>query len=304
MFKKIFALFLIALLVFPGVHAGYSYYPENSVVASGDYYQVLFDERGQATVIEYLQFTNYGEQAVEHIVFEIPANSVKIRYALQEVANTFCPKGAACITSYTPNYVMVPVEELSDGVYRVKLNQSIAKGNTGKITIYYKAMGYATVGLLSTDFDFQTNKWPFDVDYTRVAVSVTDELALKGGESRSDYKINYASAMVAMESAPAKASAGLLSSSDIGATVQSVKYAYGFIKEKRGLNPYEIFHVTGLYSDNWLKLYLFEFGIGLLVLAGLGFVIKHLFGKYTKTKKDNPQMQEKNGKLKSKSGGV
>ena len=60
MIGKIFALLVLTLMVGTNLASAAQATTGNIVIGEGDYYKVIIDERGQAIVIEELNFKNYG----------------------------------------------------------------------------------------------------------------------------------------------------------------------------------------------------------------------------------------------------
>ncbi len=259
---------LVSNLVFASSEMIPPYYRSTS---AGNYYQVMFDGEGEASVLAKFVQMNVENKSLDKIVFEIPGENVKIKYVLQEVQwNNFVP------LSYE-------TEQLSKSVkYTARLSQNISTGDTGSILVFYKVMGYAD-RTVNWGFDFETAKFPSDAEYTRVAISVDSDLYLRGGGTKVDYRNNF----VGFESAVKSSAMGEAISGQYADQLrdysQNVMYASGYVKEKRNLDPWESFHVSGVYVESglWFLTYWKDAVIAVLALIILKIVlvgrIKSLF---------------------------
>lgn len=102
MFKKFFlALFLFSFFssaIAPNsdlagsnrMLPAYPYVDSSGARQVSSYYQVFFDERGQATVVDRLELANLGSGPVDAVTLKIAGDSVSIRYALQLVPRETC----------------------------------------------------------------------------------------------------------------------------------------------------------------------------------------------------------------------
>ncbi|MFH1751196.1 MAG: hypothetical protein ABH863_05950 [Candidatus Micrarchaeota archaeon] len=279
--------------------------------ATDSYYQAIFDERGQALVLARLELSNYQREPVTEITLEIPGNSVSLKYALQASPSCtqqcakfdkvctqsrkvcdvwdysqdscttwrdecqsyqsqcvqYTQKCSGSIDSNSATYKLVDVQKIGGNTFRIMLDSPIGSGEKSALLLSYRVFGYVTDGF-TKDFDFQTIKAQFDIDYSRVSISVDKDLELKGGQSRTDYVTGFNTFESQMASAP---KADAISGSSLG-IANSIRYATGYVKEKRNLLPNESFHVTGSFADAGWKLYildwLFWLAVVLLILYG------------------------------------
>ena len=254
--------FLIAIAIMVQATAAYAIMPipPYRTASPGDYYQVVFDGEGEASVLARLDRMNTDREPIDGFVIEIPGQ-VRMRYVFQQTGYEWNPR-------YEP--VKYREEVLSKSSrYVISLPEPIEPGETVTIILNYKVWGYVS-RFVNYDFDFETIKSPTDIEYIRVAVSTDSELYMRGGEVRTDYRNNFATFGVAAEMAVKE---------DIGAekayrTIQkhanSIRYAGGYVKEKRNLDPWESFHVAGTYNyaSWWFLTYLWEIaGLAALLLA-------------------------------------
>lgn len=264
-FKLFVALLLISLAIASAYPLPYQ--------QSSDYYRVMFDAEGEASVLASLTRVNTGNGPISELVLEIPGESVRLRYAFQdgvcystmEQGITYeeqllrkpMPPEYGC---YQPGPLEYAKEQLSKSVrYTLKLNQPIEPGQAATVLLYYKATGYVN-RLVNFDFDFETIKGSQDVDYLRVAIGADSELYLRGGAVRTDYR----PALSGIESAASRADYAM-----VRPYFSDVRYASGLVREKRSLDPWESFHVYGKYNyaDAWFLTYDWEILVGTAITA-------------------------------------
>jgi len=319
-------------------------YPYPSM-SPGDYYQVMFDAEGEATVLALLARMNTGAEQMDKIVVQIPGRS-NIRYVFQEVqtcsqqcvnyqqqcvenevvCSSWNKATSTCISweerckrydsvctqweercsewpkAYAPiKYDADPTmpDSFSHSTrYTFHLSQPIKQTETGTILIYYKSSDYVHT-LINYDFDFETAKGPYDIQYTRVAIATDSELYMRGGQARTDYVPSYSQ----FESYAMDASSGSAKSSEaLSSYVSNVRYAQGYIKEKRSLDPWESFHVYGTYTyaSLWPLAYFWEIVIVLVALILVRLfawkriyaVLAHAFGWKQKEKAKDAKGKE------------
>lgn len=244
------------------------------VIAENSYYQVVFDERGQATVLNRMEIANIGYGTVNKITIEIPGKSLKLRYIMQsiQVRKNYTHTTGSYLSS---KYVLVNTTKISDNKYALTLAKSLKSAEETSLVIYYKSFGYVKDDLLSKSFDFKTIKTPFDIDYTRISVKVDEDLHLKAGGTKSDYVVT-SSDLKGLDVAPAKAmGSGSIAYAMAPSSFSSVKYSKGYVKTKRGLNVNETFQVYGSYSKHWILLHLVEVIVILVIILGGGYLIQN-----------------------------
>ncbi|MBN1386422.1 DUF1761 domain-containing protein [Candidatus Woesearchaeota archaeon] len=221
-----------------------------------EYYSVYFDGEGEATVGAKLQVTDYDGK-LEKITIEVPGQSRMI-HTLQRVGAGY-------------SKIEYNKETLSKSVkYTLYLEDELEEGEMGDIILYYKATGYADEKLGVFGFDFESIKWKYDTDYARVAVNVGPDLYLKGGESRIDYRQN----LVSFEAASTK-----MDSAAIEGFGNSITYQSGYVKEARGLDPWESFHVEGEYSKSRFSIHKGKIILGLLGTCIVVWLLVLIIGK-------------------------
>lgn len=261
------------------------------------YYSVVFDSEGEASVLARLTYVNHGQDNLEKISINLPGQETRIIYAVQEgqELKKYCQE-------YDYNQVPPPGQERpclvwaeeknGSTVYSrleydkqtwqkdqglqldLNLNKAIASGEYGTVILFYKTKGLAEKVWNGYQYDFETLKSAFDIDYVRVAVNVADDLYIKAtAKGEINYQADVSSGFLpTLSSSEFKASAPL---SNISSSVQT---SPGVIKETKSLDPNESFSVKGKYYLNqWLGEMPTIIGLGLtfiIIITILIIVIK------------------------------
>ena len=246
----------------------------NDFSSNNAYYQVMLDERGQASVFASIEIFNTGATEIRSINLNIPGTSVDFKYAL----SALIPENGQPYYNYGygMNYSFANAERLSENTYSITLPEPVQQNGRATIFIYYKVFGYVSNGALAQDFDFQTIKFPFDADNTRVAISVDDQLILKGEGAKAEYQQTFAG-METRAMTQNQIASGSFS------TANNIRYASGYVKTKSNLNAGETLHVYGTYADSWWKLYVLEIIGAIVVLGAIIYAIrKYVYPKIKK----------------------
>lgn len=249
--KKIVVSLLFFFLLLPSVLSTELSLPGYRLPGNSQYYSVLFDEEGEATVTVKLILHLPPPQ----IVLEIPGK-VQLSTVLQEVSSPERRWDA----KYQP---LAWKQQLS--TYEITLADPFQQEVV--LLLSYKAQGYVQKELGNFNFNFPTIKMPSAVDSVRVAINVQPNLHLKEGQSKVHYVDNSF-----FSKGIAHAEASSIS--------QRVMYTQGMVKEAFALDPFENFTVTGVYGKSLLWLYRWE-TLGTIVgvftlLFVLLFTIKRL----------------------------
>jgi hypothetical protein len=276
-FKIISMLFIFVLLI----SAARAEVAEKTMIApsyyggygTNQYYSVVFDGEGEASVIAKLKFMNNGNEPIKNLKLEIPGKSVRVINIVQEGYETKkqcsnwqntcieyderdgCKRyEQKCLNwDYYPGWP--PVYYTLEGsrdvlsksvIYDIELEKEVNEQESGAIIIYYKADGYVDKSVGIYDFDFETIKWKFDTQSTRVSINVQEDFYLNGGETKIDYM-----PFSFMESAK-MAGAESQEMSDFS---RRVEYQSGYVKTASELDPWESFHVKGEYAGSWFWLH-------------------------------------------------
>lgn len=286
-------------------------YPELAGLASHQWYSVFLDGEGEASVGAKLQVFNAGKESLKNFTIEISGKQVRIIAALQELPSVqkqcvqwdeYCSQyapddicltweGNTCVSYHKPcirqerkclkyeevrgyPYTYAPLEISKEVLSKsVKLTLSLANEtmpqNSATVLIYYKVADVAEKSLGVWSFDFETLKWGFDTDNVRVSVNVDSGFVMEGIDARTEYR---PAMFGAMESA-AKISAAA-PSQELSDFSSRIVYDYGWVRETKGLDPWESFHVEGEYAKSRFML---QKGVILLtvfiILAVLGGAI-------------------------------
>lgn len=265
-------LIMLALLMVPFASAIYDMGLQNQ------YYYIVFDEEAEASTIAIFSMNNYED--IKDMQLEIPGRDFRIVSFVQEYydytkecvnwdevcTGDVCTKTCSSYQEY-PRYpakyaeVDYDTEVLSNSIL-LKFNIPEQDQNEIKLILYYKTESYAEKSSGIYKFDFETIKSGYDTDSVRVAVDVTNNLYLEGGQASIDYRDNVAD--------------GKVSSMEMASFVPYVQSA--FVKESSVLDPLESFHVTGKYANSWFALNYWKVILGVLitgiVLCGTALGIK------------------------------
>jgi len=255
-------------------------YPGDSF-GNNQYYDVVFDEEGEASVAARIDLSNFKKEDLSFFVVEIPGrvrmiNSVAGYMVKEERCVEY--ESGKCVKwesywGYREKYYTLDYKSnvIGDSVrYVFTLPKNVGEQESVKILLYYKVMGYVKEDLGVYNFEFKSIREEYDVDMVRVAVNVVDDLILDGGEGKTNYNYNYLTDFKSQD----------VESSELRGFSDSITWASGYVKETSGLDPWENFSVTGKYSGSWFLLNLKKILGGLfvvgLVLLGLGFFIKKM----------------------------
>jgi len=284
-------------------------YPDRTGFGSNQWYSVFLDGEGEALIAAKLQVYNAGQDPIDTVTLEIPGASVRIMVLLQELPTkqqqcvqqeTYCaayspesvctawgPGGAGdcvkfekpcmrqeqrCVqhqetVGYPYTYVPInsPKETLSQSTkMTVPLAHKIDAQQQGTLLIYYKAADVAEKSLGVWTFDVETLKWGLDTNQVRVAVNVEPGFFLKGQNAEVEYRPAMVGAFAAAKEMTVAAPSPELSDAS-----NRIMYEQGWVRETRGLDPWESFRVQGAYSKSRFLLQKTAVFITLLVIAGL-----------------------------------
>lgn len=216
---------------------------------NAQYYDVMFDGEGEATILTNLEIRNIYSYSLEEYKLEIPGNS-RVISIVQET-----PEGYKRL-EYRKDHFS------ASSVYYLKLNKKLNPDETAQILIFYKANGYVKESLDVYKFDFQTIKQDFDIDFTRVVINVNTNLYLKEGKSNIEYTNNFLGYEKTL-------GASILDASEVKQYSNDIKYKQGYVKTTYNLDPLESFHVNGKYSSSWFNLYKFQIFLWTILAAFL-----------------------------------
>lgn len=230
---------------------------------NAQYYDIMFDGEGEATVLANLEIKNIHDYGILEYKLEIPGNS-RIINLVQETAEGYKKL----------NYRKDDFSGFS--VYYLKLNKELNSDDITQILIFYKVNGYTKDNLGVYKFDFQTIKQYMDIDFTRVVINVNTDLYLKEGKSSTEYINNFFAYEKALSSS-------ILDTNEVKQYSNNIKYKQGYVKTTNNLDPLESFHVNGKYSSSWFNLYKFQV-ILWTILAALMVTLLIKYVKWHKLK--------------------
>ncbi len=258
---------LLGLLVLGFLSFAYG----ESAYSTNAYYAVMFDERGLASSALRLDYVNNNDAATDRIDLWIPGEDARIisayvREDCQPKNGSYGYYGDECYYGY--RFVPAKVSAQGGGSYSIALDSSLKRGGRTSVLIFYRAFGYASDGLLGTGFAFETPSFGFDVESSRVAIDVDEDLILKEGGSSGSYNQMRSTVLAGSSYGGSSNLQSALSSS-----YSYISYARGYVLEKSTLLSGETFVVRGTYGREWAALYLPEIAAVLLILAGCGIFV-------------------------------
>jgi hypothetical protein len=284
-------------------------YPDRSNFGSNQWYSVFLDGEGEASIAAKLQIFNTGKEPLNNITLEIPGTSVRILVLLQELPTkqqqcvqweTICgayspdsvctawgPGGAGdCVKFEKPcmrqeqrcmqyqevigyPYTYVPIEAPKETLSKstkitIPLAQAIAAQEQGTLLVYYKAANVAEKSFGVWSFGFETLKWSFDTNQVRVSVNVEPGFFLKGQKAEVEYQPAMFGAFATAEKMSIASPSQELSDAS-----NRIMYEPGWVRETRGIDPWESFHVIGEYAKSRFLLQKGSIFVSLLVVAAL-----------------------------------
>ena len=259
-------------------------YPGTGILQNQQYYRVIFDDEGEATVITKIIVGNAGRDPLTSITLNLPG-TVRLISAVQEYQPIIrecmryvseCTDGdcrEVCAQWYEhpqwpPTYYPLNIEQTQgpDGLdLTINLSQTVKSGESATVLIAYKSEDYTSQSLGVWNFDFETVRQTVDISNVRVAITVAEDLYLKESDSGIEYKADTFDRLAAETSArPAGVQSQTLSDYS-----QSLHYAPGLVKTAQALDPLETFRVEGSYSSSYTALHLVKIATWTAVVIAL-----------------------------------
>ncbi len=310
--KQIFFVGILLLLVMQvsGSKPIEVYNRENA--GNAQYYSVVFDDEGEASVAAKIVFTNVGREAVHDILAEIPGRGLRILNAAQEARSLV----ARCVEYQTickPGDEWVCREYFDDGVCKVNdkvYNPCLSKENIcaqtteayeGKLR-YYPIQQETTplARSASVAFHLAVPLEPQQSTALLISYKALGYAQKSLGVWQADFetiktKYDTDSVRVALNTVPDLYLKGLkarvdyqpsfgfaemrleakgIESDELSTYSRSVEYQSGYVKAARALDPWESFHVKSEYASSKLLLYRWSYIVGGIIVAGLiGFLV-------------------------------
>jgi hypothetical protein len=305
--KKIYALMLMMLLcvnLVTGTFIQEPYHRGYQENINEQYYTVVFDNEGQASVVARLNFVNFDEEDLKEILLEFPGytriiNIFQEVYESEEVCQYYeevCTEfeNGDCVTYikkcskfytqqvYPPKYIVVN-SELENEKHKLNLPEFAKPGESVNLIIYYKVDGFVDKGIVNK-FNFQTIKSNFDVNNVRVATNVVNGLFMEDVDSEVNYQPNFGVLASSYDSAK-------FESEELYSVSRNIGY-YGYSQTGQFLDPWESFTVSGKYTEYWLAFHWIK------IVSVIAFFGMFVFGTYLGFKKLN----KKKSKFKSMFG--
>ena len=211
------------------------------ITSTSQYYNVFFDEEGEAYVALRLDIYNKDRQPIEYLNLEIPGDGMIIYKIVQE-------------KQYQYEEINANPARLSDSVYFTLDLEPIEKDEHSTILIFYKAKGYVDKSFGKYKFEFETIKTPYLANDVKVSIDVQEGLQLKGKRAEVNYVPDF----------QMFARAGALEADSYKSISNSVVRDTSYTKTAKFLDPYESFSVNGVYAENW-----FMMNLGWIIAIGV-----------------------------------
>ncbi len=215
------------------------------ITSVNQYYNVFFDEEGEAYVALRIDIYNKDSQPIDYLNLEIPGQGMYIYKIVQE-------------HNYAYNEIEARPARLSDSVYFTLEIMPINKSQHSSILIFYKAKGYVDKSFGKYNFEFETIKIPYLTNDVKVSIDVQQGLKLKGKKAEVNYMPDF----------PVFARVATLESSDMKSISNSITRDQSYTKTANYLDPYESFSVKGVYAENWFMMnFVWIIGIAAVVFV-------------------------------------
>ena len=247
---------------------------------NNQYYDVVFDEEGEANVNVRIDLSNIEKGNLDFFVVEIPGQVRMINSVIgYKIVEKRCVdyREKECVEwqeyyGYREKYYTLDYtnENLGDRFrYVFNLPVSVKEQESVKLLLNYKVLGYVSKDLVY-NFEFETVKEKYDLGNVRVAIKVVDDLILEGGKGETNYNYAVLGTFKGMS----------VESDALRGVSDSIMWSPGYVKETSGLDPWENFSVKGKYSRSWFLLNVWKvlgslIGIGLIVLGLIYFIKKN-----------------------------
>ncbi|MFH1780124.1 MAG: hypothetical protein ABH803_03195 [Candidatus Micrarchaeota archaeon] len=237
-------------------------------VIKNQWYQVVYDEIGVATVNVGIEILNTGSEPINSISFMVPQGSFELKqlwsdedYLATDNDNYY----------YSSHHLQIidksTVEEVDEGVYSIKI-EPLSQGRARRLMLKYSLSGTAHK-FLAFDYSFETLKFNAETEQMRVAVDVDENLMLSGISSERSFS------SVPFGLLAATSGGGVQSSDMYSENFNSLQYARGLSTERRNLAEGNTLMVRGKYAESLISLYTLEILFGLIVLGALIYALRN-----------------------------
>ena len=282
-------------------------------------YSVVFRGNGEAITYAKIVIPNREEQALGDFSFEIPNVDpyemimYQMKLPPECVRYDYNTQPNKCLEYRDPDYGQdyyyygsgqsaeyTKIKYTKTGnTYNLTLPNSVDPSKSTALIISYASKGYVDNAFGLYKFNFETIRVNSRIQSTKVAVDVDSDLFIKGKQS----SVNYNESAGTMPMAKLGDSSAI-SSRELDRVVSNIGSYGAIIKEGKSLAPNESFNVRGEYAKNWLRLYLNEIIITILVIAAIIVLIylisKYINSKLKKSSDDSRKTQNKEQNIVSK----
>jgi hypothetical protein len=264
-------------------------------------YSVVFRGNGEAITYVKIVIPNREERALGEFSFEIPKvdpyemTMYQMKLPPECVRYDYNTQPNKCLEYRDPDYGQdyyyygsgqsaeyTKIKYTKTGnTYNLTLPNSVEPSKSTALIVSYATKGYVDNSFGLYKFNFETIRVNSRIQSTKVAVDVDSDLFIKGKQS----SVNYNESARTMPMAKLGDSSAV-SSRELDRVVSNIGSYGAIIKEGKSLAPNESFNVRGEYAKNWLRLYLNEIIITILVIAAI-IVLIYLISKYINSKPKN-----------------
>lgn len=243
------------------------------------FYTVVFRGNGEAVVYAKIVLTNTEDKPLTQFSFEIPKITPNELVIYQQKLMPTCVQydyrnpDRPCLSyrepdygAYYPGYYQAEYQKVSytqiGSLYQLNLPTPIESNKSAALILAYAGKGYVQESFGLSSFNFETLKVSSRIHLLKVTVDLdSSDLVLKGQQSRVNY--NSKSNLEAM------GVSSFFNSQNLDKIAQQVGLYGALTKEAKDLSPQETFSVKGEYAGTWLRLYLKEILIAVLVISAL-----------------------------------
>ena len=313
--KKLLSSLFVLLLFFNFFSANvlatdmvYKPYPyEQNTFGTNQFYNVVFDGEGQATVVAKLIIQNLGKEAINELLLEIPGKNVRIISIFQEANekeqrcsyyNYNCityAKDPQC-TQYNSQGECVKTERIcikQDQQCASWYNQTIwppkyynlekteeqlseSKRIKLKLDVSIKEQETGTFILYyKTDGLAAERLGVFNFDFQTIKMNFDTQQARVSVGVNSDLyfqggeaNVNYQPNFAVFDKAELMSAKGV-QSQELSDFSRNIQYSSGYTKTAQGLDPWESFSVKGKYATSWLMLNKAKLFSGIIIVLAI-----------------------------------
>ncbi len=257
------------------------------LIGQNHFYSVFFRGNGEAIVFGRITINNQNDRWLDEFSLEIPKVNPAEMVIFQQKVKEVCVEydyslqpdpltlQYPCLRYqmedmqsypyfYAQSEYMRANYTASGNLFRMTLPEPIAPQKSGAIIFSYAAFGYVKNSLGLFKFNFETPKVPSRISSLKVSVDVDSELYLKGKRSEVNYTVPSQELF-----SPSGVSGGKFASPALDSLVSQIGSYGSMVKEAKNLAPNESLSVKGEYAKSKFRLYLWNYLLFVLIVAGI-----------------------------------